>query len=156
MALVLRIIGHGERDDDPSRPCPPPRSPRVAPPALRAVLTGEKTADDVIEALEAVDAYRWQTTRGTSQMEVGLLELKLDRRAALRQRRKAYRSGPPKGSQHSQQQTAGVKRSGKIVDELSRRRQSPDRTYGRMNAWRRTLRILELGLQFQVLDEIPR
>lgn len=163
-ALILRVIGSGQRGDEPAVYSTLLVVREWDPTLYRRFLTGEKTADDVLEALEAVEPDRWQLARETREIEVELLLLESERRVALRgedrqsPRWESRRLSPFKReleeSRNQQPENEVVlSRGARVLRDVTMRFQS-ERSWQRRR-WRDVLTILELGAEFQILGERP-
>jgi hypothetical protein len=148
LALVLRIVGRGRQYDDPSVYAALLALREWRPSLYEQFRVGQKTADDLLEALMADNRSRWESAHETSSVEIGILDLELDRQQAIR---RDERTTPPWKSSllelHSAQAEKGDERSKRIVEALERQRKSYE--FRREGQWRRVLEILELGGQFQ-------
>ena len=130
-ALVLRIIGRGNRTDDPTLYAALLAIREWNPGIYSKFRRGEKSADDLIDAMEAVDPDRWSTQEDAERIEVALFVMDSDRRTEMR-----------RGEDAS-------------ILEWIKRLQGDESRFFRRGQWRRTLAILELGGQFQILDVQP-
>src|SRR6185436_1301091 len=148
LAVVRRIIGRGNRRNDPAVYAALLAIREWRPKLYEAFLAGQKTADDVLEALEAVNPSRWAIARETPEIEIGILVLEIDRQQALRSD-----EGMPEAWQstllerHRTQSSKGIGRSRRISEGAQILRNTD---YTREGQWRRVLEALELGGQFQV------
>jgi len=148
LAVVRRIIGRGNRRNDPAVYAALLAIREWRPKLYEAFLAGQKTADDVLEALEAVNPSRWAIARETPEIEIGILVLEIDRQQALRSD-----EGMPEAWQstllerHRTQASNGIGRSRRISEGAQILRNTD---YTREGQWRRVLEALELGGQFQV------
>lgn len=149
-ALVLRIAGTGR--DDPSVYGALLAIREWKPNLYAGFLRGDKTADDVLEALSAVDTDAWQLAAESRYIEEDLLRLESDRRETMRQSDKQPAWSSKRLQRHRDAASGGNEQSRSIVEKFDHYLKSTG-IRDRRGHWRRILAALELGGKFQILDE---
>lgn len=147
-ALVWRLIGQGNRHDDPDLYAALLAFREWQPKLYEQFLVGLTTADALIDALASVNHSGWEGTRETIDIEIGILGLDFDRQLVMRRdmttqwissRLEFHRALAEKGNE----------RSNRIIENLQHHRVH---SYGHEHQWRRVLKLLELGGQFQIQE----
>ncbi len=151
-ALVLRILGQGHRHDDPVVYAALLVVREWKPRLYAQFLTGERTADDILGELEAADPYRWRLEAESAEMEARLLGLEGDRRESMnREDKQPWTSA--RLQDHRKRAESGDKRSARVVEHVEGYLQRSQERFCRLEHWRRVLKVLELGGEFQLLGE---
>ena len=165
VSLVLRIIAKGRSKDDPWVFSLLPVIREWQPKLYNDFVSGKKSADDLIETLEAVDPLRWLADTETVQVETSLLQLEIDRRRSHAQgqdrvpwrsrRLERYTDDRASSTSTGAGTPPPPSRGEQILQTIEFSRLSADAYFIRSNQWQRALSILELRERFQILDENP-
>jgi hypothetical protein len=167
VALVLRMVGSGRPGDDATVYATLVVVREWDSVLYRQFLSGQKTADDLLDALEAVEPDRWAMDRESREIEAGLLFLETERREAMRseddklqrwksRRLQRYEQEIPKDTSSAQPGSrVSTPRGARIVERVAHQLQDPRRFFSDHSNWRRALSIVELGERFELLEERP-